>query len=113
MNGSNTYPTDAHGSHFLYHFPQDDNVNKRWDVYISTTSGPPRNLTRNSDISNANNILGTFSPNGVWVAFVSDSGGGWAIWVIPAAGGEAIRLFEIPLHDSPIQWVNERITWGQ
>ena len=35
------------------------------------------------------------SPDGQWVAFLSNRSGAWAVWAVPAAGGEAQQLFPV------------------
>lgn len=40
---------------------------------------------------------GTFSPDGSQIAYVSNQGGAWAVWVIPRAGGTASKVFDLPL----------------
>jgi TolB protein len=55
--------------------------------------------------------LPVVSPDGAWVAFVSNRGGGWAVWAVPAAGGDAQQLFAIKgtlgnWLEQSLQWVN-------
>ena len=40
--------------------------------------------------------LGTFSPDGKMVAFVSNRGGGWAVWVVKVDGTGLTKLFNLP-----------------
>lgn len=105
IDGTDTIPTDTYGTNILYHDRKDNN----WEVYIATTDGGPRNL---SNDPTANDALGAFSPDGQWVAFVSDRGGGWAIWSVPTAGGVPTKLFDIPWGAPLRDWLNERISWG-
>jgi Tol biopolymer transport system component len=71
-----------------------------------------RNLSNNQE---ANDGLPTISPDGQWVAFVSDRDGQWGIWVVPTEGGQAEKLFDlpnIPWGSDDLVWTNERISWG-
>jgi Tol biopolymer transport system component len=106
IDGTDTYPTDADGTSILYH----DRKNDNWDVYLSEFSGGPANL---SNDATANDVLGTFSPDGQWVAFVSDREGSWAIWAVAVTGGTPSKLFDIPWNPPPRNWWDERISWGQ
>ena len=59
----------------------------------------------------ANDGIPTVSPDGTWVAFLSDRGGRWRLWGVPITGGEAIVLGEIEGQvgnwlEQQIQWVN-------
>ncbi len=72
-----------------------------------------KNLSNSPD---SNDGLPTVSPDGNWVAFVSDRSGRWAVWVVPVAGGPAQKLFDLPgdnpWGDGDRAWTNERISWG-
>jgi Tol biopolymer transport system component len=104
--GTDTIPTDAEGNSFLYH----DQKNDDWEVYISAISGGAVNL---SNEPGAVDAIATFSPDGQWVAFVSNRDGAWAIWAVPAAGGSPNKLFDISWGAPLREWQNERISWGQ
>ena len=105
IDGTDTFPTDAFGTSILYH----DLKNNNWDIYLSPTGGGPQNL---SNDPNAIDILGTFSPDGQWVAYVSNRSGGWAVWAISVSGGSPVKLFDIPWANPPRDFINERIDWG-
>jgi len=109
IDGTSTIPTDAQGSNFLYHA----NTGSDWEVYLSSVGGGPTNLTNSPS---SNDGLGAFSPDGQWVAFVSDRGGSWAVWAVSVSGGSASKLFDLP--PSPFgggdhDWINERISWAK
>ncbi|MEM7345336.1 MAG: protein kinase, partial [Chloroflexota bacterium] len=104
IDGTNTFPTDALGTNVLYH----NEFNGAWDVYLTGIGGSTVNLSNSPSSVDA---LGTFSPDGQWVAFISNRDG-WAVWVIPASGGSATRLFDIPWGAPPNDWLIERMSWG-
>ena len=86
-------------------------VTGNWDVYVtSINGGVTTNLTNHA----AEDGLGTVSPDGKWVAFVSNRDGRWGVWVAPISGGTAERLpIDIPgWIGSTGGWIAERISWG-
>jgi hypothetical protein len=106
--GDNAQPTDTKGSSLVYM----SRVTGNWDVYVTSINGGGGiNITDNA----ADDGLGTLSPDGQWVAFVSNRDGRWGVWVAPVGGGNAQRVpIDIP------GWVNEyggwtveRISWGR
>jgi|GEM_PF-366247 len=46
----------------------------------------------------------TWSPDGVWIAYASDRGGGLDLWKKPADGGEDIRLTDTPEAETQPDW---------
>jgi TolB protein len=51
------------------------------------------------------------SPDGSWVAFLSNRSGAWAIWAVPSSGGEAQQLFTLEgnvsvWQDFKMHWLN-------
>ena len=61
--------------------------------------------------SGANDGVAAVSPDGQWVAFLSDRSGVWQIWGVPIGGGEAVELASLPggvgnWLDQSIQWVD-------
>ena len=108
VDGTNTIPTDSAGNNIVFH----DLVDGNWELYLTTTGGGKTNL---SNSPTSQDGLGTFSPDGTQIAFVSNRGGAWAVWVLPTSGGEAQKLFDLP--GSPWgtgsrDWTLERISWG-
>ena len=107
LTSNDEIPTDTKGDRLLYMSAKEGN----WEVYMmGITGGPSTNLTNNS----ADDGLGTISPDGKWIAFVSSRTGQWSVWVAPSGGGEAIQLPIIipPWGGGTRDWTTERITWG-
>ena len=77
-----------------------------YEVYaVDTNSKTVTRLTEHP----ANDGVPTVSPDGTWVAFLSDRGGIWQIWGVPISGGEAVVLGEI---DGNIgNWLEQQIQW--
>jgi hypothetical protein len=105
IDGTDTIPTGAFGNSFLYH----DRKNDDWEVYLSSVSGGIVNLSNGPSSVDA---LGAFSPDGQWVAFVSNRDGAWSIWVVAADGGPPSKLFELPWGAALRDWQNERLSWA-
>jgi Tol biopolymer transport system component len=94
---------------------RDDN----WEIYVANLDGGGlQRLTRNP----ANDGLPAWSPDGRYIAFVSDREGGWAVWVMRPDGSDQRLLFRLggPLggqvqdaasHEN-LGWVEERISWA-
>jgi len=64
-------------------------------------------LTRSS----ATNVAPTWSLDGQWIAFLSDRGGGWAVWLLRAdRPDELMKLYDIPgtIDDGP----SRRMDWA-
>lgn len=85
-----------------------------WEAYLMNLDGTGiRNI---SNSPRAVDGLPTLSPDGQWVAFVSDRDGQWAVWVAPVLGGEPEKLFALPTQapwgNDDLSWTNERISWG-
>ncbi|OQY46218.1 MAG: hypothetical protein B6242_08410 [Anaerolineaceae bacterium 4572_78] len=108
VQGHSTTPTDAHNNLILYHASETGN----WEVYLTTVNGGVTNLSNNP----ASDGMATFSPDGQWVAFISDRSDGWAVWVVPVRGGMASKLFDLPPNPwgtGDRAWYNERMSWGR
>ena len=91
--GRIAYMSNAHGS---------------WDIFLLDPEwSEPLQITDNP----AEDGLPTWSPDGEWLAFLSNRGGEWAVWAMrPEEGQEPVRLFG--LDGSPgASWVGERMVW--
>ncbi len=53
--------------------------------------------------------LPTVSPDGAWVAFVSNRSGSWAVYAVPSGGGAAQQLFTI--QGSLGNWLEQSLQW--
>ena len=95
---------DAYGNNLLYASESSGN----WDLYLTPLGGGPlRNLTNNP----AQDVAGTFSPDGNSIAFISNRGGVWALWVMNADGGNPRKLKDVP-EGFGNDWPTSRISWG-
>ncbi len=103
-------PSDTRGNLLAFSSQRDGN----WDAYLMNLDGSrPANLSGHA----GNDGLPAISPDGQWVAFVSDRGGGWAVWLVPVSGaGQPSKLFDLPANpwgQGDHGWTTERISWGQ
>ena len=97
--------TDAFGNLVLYMSPADGD----WEIYkVASTGGSPVKLTDNSAQDDG---LATWSPDGQYIAFLTNRNGPWEIWVMNTDGSNQRRLFTLPGDPGP-QWTEERISWG-
>jgi serine/threonine protein kinase len=97
--------TDNHGSQLVFMSQESGN----WEVYaMGTQGGAGRNL---SNAPNANDGLGTLSPDGTMVAFASNRGGSWALWVVKLDGTGLTKLFNFPAPPTS-PWQEDSISWG-
>ncbi len=112
LDGTSLHPTDAKAGLIAYM----SNGTGDWEAYIAGENGEnPTNVSRSPT---SNDGVPTISPDGQWVAFASDRGGGrWAIYAAPTRGGEVQKLFDFPKGNPWIaaggkEWFNERISWA-
>ncbi len=72
------------------------------DIWVSQLgSGEPINLTKHP----ANDRMPSWSPDGREIAFISDRGGDWAVYTLPAIGGAARNVLPLPdLPEQPRSW---------
>lgn len=110
LNGASALPTDADAGLVAFHSIETGN----WEAYvIGLGGGAPVNISNSPHSSDG---LPTISPDGQWVAFATDRDGVWSIYVAPASGGEAQKLFDFPKPNpwatGERDWTNERMSWG-
>ncbi len=100
-------PSDNLGSQVLVTSSRGGN----WDVYLVN---PLNNAVQRLTDSPAHDGLATASPDGNYIAFVSDRDGTWGVYTMRTDGSEQQQLFEIEFgygsgdHD----WLEERLSWG-
>ncbi len=111
----NGRPSDTHGFQLFF---SAGSIDQNWEAYAIDLDGS--NLVNLSNSPFSQDGLPTVSPNGSWVAFVSDRDGKWGIWAMPRNGGEPIKLVDIStINTNPSPWgvgdrawTNERLSWG-
>jgi len=111
----NGRPSDTQGFQVFF---SAGNIDGNWEAYAIDLDG--NNLTNLSNSPDSQDGLPTISPDGNWVAFVSDRDGKWGIWVVPRTGGEPKKIVDLSTLNTPgipwgvddRAWTTERITWG-
>lgn len=97
--------TDNYGPSLVFMSQESGN----WEVYVMPSrGGDARNL---SNSPNSQDGLGTISPNGKLVAFASNRGGSWAVWLVGLDGSGLTKLFDLPAPPTGT-WTEEHISWG-
>jgi Tol biopolymer transport system component len=77
-----------------------------WEIYRADATG--QNVTRLTN-DPASDGLPAVSPDGTQVAFISNRGGSWGMWVVPIAGGDASKIADIA-GDLP-DWLTQAVDW--
>ncbi len=109
----NHIPTDVYGDWLLY--SADDNSTGKpddWNVIaLNLSTEEKRQLTNNP----AADGLATFSPDGSFVAFLSNREG-LAVWYTTLDGGTPQKMFNIPQEWGGLRtdgWTEEHLSWGK
>lgn len=84
-----------------------------WDVYrVAVDGGEAVRLTTRAGRDGP----AAFSPDGQSIAFLSEDGGEWALYVMTLTGTEMSQQVRLPaggnLDSGPSPWFRERISWG-
>jgi len=82
------------------------NHSGNWDIYMVTTAGSVRQLTS----ANGANGLPTWAPDGSGIAFVSNRGGSWALFVMRPDGSDERKILD--LGPRAPSWQDQRISWA-
>jgi TolB protein len=78
----------------------------KWEVYVVNINGT--GLKQLTDSGGYVSGLPTWSPDGRYIAFVSDRGNQWAIWAMKSDGSDERKLFDL---GGTSNWA-ERISWA-
>jgi TolB protein len=101
-------PTDNMGPNILAMSDRGGN----WDVYlINATSGAVEQLTDDP----SRDGLATASPDGSYIAFVTDREGAWAVYIMHVDGSNPRKLFDLTgdYGRDDRDWLQERLSWGR
>ena len=77
-----------------------------WELYRANSEGG--DITRLTE-DPALDGLPAVSPDGQQIAFISNRGGAWGLWVIPIAGGEATLI--TPIEGELPDWLIQAVDW--
>ena len=83
--------------------------NGNWDIYLLGAGGEVQQLTTHGAIDG----LPAWSPNGRYLAFVSNRGGVWAVWAMRPDGSGQRQLFDLGDGGLAVDWQYETISWGR
>jgi dipeptidyl aminopeptidase/acylaminoacyl peptidase len=79
---------------------RDQRTSTLWLLDVAHSSGVPRKLTSGAH----RDLSPQWSPDGEWIAFLSDREHGQQVWVLPTAGGEPTRLTRLRHGASQPRW---------
>jgi hypothetical protein len=83
-----------------------------YEIFTASIYGLDADLKQLTDNS-AQDGLPTWSPDGKYIAFVSDEGGAWGLWVMGADGSGRHKLLNLPGTGTlGGDWGTERISWA-
>ncbi|MEZ4617720.1 MAG: hypothetical protein R2867_19700 [Caldilineaceae bacterium] len=85
---------------------QSDGRSSSFDLYrLDVASGQVTSLTADPSAE----LLPTVSPDGRWVAYVSNRDGGWKLWAVPISGGTPTAI--APIAGNLGSWTEHTIQW--
>lgn len=114
-NSPQDFPTDNLGNRILFMSARNNDGYENWDVYAVNADGS--NLQQLT-VHPAHDGLATASPDGNYIAFLSDRDGAWAVYIMRADGSEQRKLFDLNgeygrnEQDWLYDWRQERMSWG-
>jgi Tol biopolymer transport system component len=104
-NGNDQRPTWTPNGQYIV-FMSKDRDGDNWEVYrLERSTLEVVRLTNHP----AQDGLPAVSPDGKWVAFMSDRGNVWRLWYVSIDGGEAQLLSNVS--GQPIAWLEHAIQW--
>jgi len=93
-----------------------------WEVQVTSAYPGGELAARRLTTSPGRDGLPAWSPDGEWIAFVTDRDGPWAVWVIRADSTDKQKLFDL---EAPLEgeidfvapgdqhgWLMETLAWG-
>jgi len=83
-----------------------------YEIFTASIYGLDAGLTQLTN-NDAQDGLPAWSPDGKYIAFVSDEGGRWGLWVMRADGSGRRKLLDLPgTGRLGGDWGNERVSWA-
>ena len=103
LRNVNAVSLSADGKHIAYTVQTSDWHDNRFDteIWLSKNGGKPFQLTNTSKNSSSNPV---FSPDGEWIAFLTDRGSKPQIYVLKVDGGEARAVTKEEEGISSFEW---------
>jgi dipeptidyl aminopeptidase/acylaminoacyl peptidase len=83
------------GDRLVYAVKRSDQMANKNYSNLYTTATAPKSYPRMLTSGDYNDQAPQYSPDGEWVAFISDRDKSSALWVMPMAGGDPVRLTSI------------------
>lgn len=106
------WPGDIPTDNLGYEILAMSNRNGNWDIYrVNPTSGAATQLTADA----AQDGLATASPDGDYIAFVTNRDGQWSVYAMRTDGSDQRKLFDLDASygSGSRDWLEERISWGR
>lgn len=108
-NGNDIRPAWTSDGRYLVFMSKDHPGEEAADWEIYRMAWPSGIVTRITDGSPAKDGLPAISPDGKWVAFMSDRGGRWKLWYVSIDGGDVQLLSDI--EGQPLAWLEHSVQW--
>jgi len=106
------WPGDIPTDNLGYDILAMSNRNGNWDIYrINPNNGAAIQLTDDA----AQDGLATASPDGDYIAFVTNREGQWAVYAMRTDGSDQRKLFDLDAAygSGSRDWLEERLSWGR